>query len=381
MKKVTDRFNGLSVTIKKRFACNIKEERHRKLCRIFNMKNRAAFMTGIDKMQIRDIPMPVPKDKEVLVKMEYVGICGSDAHYFHDGRCGDYVVEGDFILGHECAGTIVQAGKGVKSLKVGDRVALEPGITCGECEFCKSGRYNLCPDVQFLATPPVQGCYENYIAYPENMAFKLPDNISTKEGALIEPLSVGMHAANQGDVKLGDSVVILGAGCIGLVTLLACKAHGATDITVVDVEEKRLDYAMKLGATRVINGREKDAVAEMEKITDGVGTEKVFECAGSPFTIAQTPYLVKMGGTITLVGISAQEKIEYNFAKIMAKEAEIKSVFRYRNIYPQAIAAVSGGKINISGIITHEFDFDDIQKAFDCVIHNKNEVVKAVIKI
>lgn len=338
-------------------------------------------MTSIDKMVIREVSMPVAHDDQVIVKMEYVGICGSDVHYFHDGRCGDYVVHGDFILGHECAGTVVETGKNVKSLKIGDRVALEPGITCGQCEFCKTGRYNLCPDVQFLATPPVQGCYENYIAFPENMSFKLPDGISTKEGALIEPLAVGMHAAGQGNIKLGDSVVILGAGCIGLVTLLSCKAYGATDITVVDVEQKRLDFAMKLGATRVINAREKDAVVELDKLTNGMGTEKVFEAAGSSITIAQTPYLVKQGGTIVLVGLSSQEKLEYNFAKIMAKEATIKSVFRYRNIYPQAIAAVADGKINVSDIITHEFDFDDIQNAFDSVIHNKNEVVKAVIKI
>lgn len=345
------------------------------------MKNRAAYMTDLDKMEIRDTEMPEAGAKEVLVELEYVGICGSDVHYFHDGRCGDYKVEGDFMLGHECAGTVVALGEGVEHLKVGDKVALEPGITCGQCEFCKTGRYNLCPDVQFLATPPVQGCYENYIAFPENMCFKLPDNISTKEGALVEPLSVGMHAANQGDVKLGDSVVILGAGCIGLVTLLACKAHGATDITVVDVIPKRLDYALKLGATRVINGREADAVGEVDKLTDGAGVDKVFETAGSPITIQQTPYMVKNGGTIVLVGISAQEKIEYNFAKIMAKEARVESVFRYRNIYPQAIAAIADGIIDVSGIVTHEFDFDDIQEAFDCAINNKDEVVKAVIKI
>lgn len=345
------------------------------------MKNRAAYMTDLDKMEIRDIEMPKAGAKEVLVELEYVGICGSDVHYFHDGRCGDYKVEGDFMLGHECAGTVVELGEGVENLKVGDKVALEPGITCGQCEFCKTGRYNLCPDVQFLATPPVQGCYETYIAFPENMCFKLPENISTKEGALVEPLSVGMHAANQGDVKLGDSVVILGAGCIGLVTLLACKAHGATDITVVDVIPKRLDYAVKLGATRVINGKEVNAVEEMDKLTDGAGVDKVFETAGSPVTIQQTPYMVKNGGTIVLVGISAQEKIEYNFAKIMAKEAKIESVFRYRNIYPQAIAAIADGMIDVSGIVTHEFDFDDIQEAFDCAINNKDEVVKAVIKI
>ena len=345
------------------------------------MKNRAAFMTALNKMEIREIPMPTPKDHEVLVKVEYVGICGSDIHYFHDGRCGDFVVEGEFLLGHECAGTIVGLGKEVSALQVGDRVALEPGITCGQCEYCKSGRYNLCPDVQFLATPPVAGCYANYIVFPDNMCFKLPDQISTKEGALVEPLSVGMHAARQGEVRLGDQVIILGSGCIGLVTLLACKAHGATDITVVDVIPKRLEYAKKLGATRVINSAEVDVVAEMEKITGGAGTEKVFETAGSGVTIAQTPYLVKNGGTIILVGLSANPEVTYNFGKIMAKEAKIVSVFRYRNIYPSAIAAISSGLIDVSGIVTHEFDFDEIQKAFDYNIQNKNDVVKAVIKM
>jgi len=311
-------------------------------------------MTAIDKMEIREIDMPVPKAGEVLVKLEYVGICGSDVHYFHDGRCGDAVVEGDFILGHECAGTVVGLGEGVTSHKIGDRVALEPGLTCGQCEFCKTGRYNLCPDVVFLATPPVQGCYENYIAFPANMAYKLPDNIGTKEGALIEPLAVGIHSANLGNVKMGDSVLILGAGCIGLVTLLACKAYGATDITVADVIPKRLEFAKNLGATRVINGAKTDVVAEIDKITGGAGIEKVFEAAGSPVTIAQTPHVVKRGGVIVLVGIAAQEEISYNFAKIMFKEARIESVFRYRNIYPQAISAVSQGLIDISGIVTHD---------------------------
>ncbi len=345
------------------------------------MENRAAYMTGIDKMEIREAPMPSPKAGEVLVKLEYVGICGSDVHYFHDGRCGDFVVEGDFMLGHEASGTVVALGEGVATHKVGDRVALEPGITCGQCEFCKSGRYNLCPDVVFLATPPVQGCYENYIAFPANMAFKLPENISTKEGALVEPLAVGIHSANQGQVKMGDSVVILGAGCIGLVTLLACKAYGATDITVVDVVPKRLEVAKKLGATRTINAAETDVLAEMDRLTGGAGTDKVFETAGSPKTIAQTPHLVKRGGTIILVGIAAQEEISFNFAKIMAKEVKIESVFRYRNIYPQAIAAISEGLIDVSGIVSHEFAFADIQKAFECAIQNKNDVVKAVIKM
>lgn len=346
------------------------------------MKNRGAFMTGIDKMILKEIPVPQAKAGQVVVKMEYVGICGSDVHYFHSGRCGSYVVtEKEFMLGHECAGTVVEVGDGCKELKAGDRVALEPGITCGECEYCKSGRYNLCPDVKFLATPPVQGCYMDYIAFPENMCFKLPDNVSTKEGALIEPLSVGLHAANQGSVTLGDTVLILGGGCIGLVTMMACKAHGASTLIVADLVDARLEKAKELGATHVINSKTQDVFEEVKRITGGKGAEKVFETAGSPVTIAQTPYLVKRGGTITLVGIAAQEEITYNFAQIMDKEATIKSVFRYRNIYPQAIAAISSGSIPVAKIATHEFDLEHIQEAFEEAINNKTDLVKAIIKV
>jgi L-iditol 2-dehydrogenase len=345
------------------------------------MENKAVYMTGINKMEIREIEVPVPKEKEVLVKLEYVGICGSDVHYLEHGKIGDFIVNGDFILGHECAGTIVAIGSGVKSLKVGDKVALEPGRTCGQCEFCKSGRYNLCPDVEFLATPPYHGCLMNYIAYPENMAFKLPDNVSTKEGALVEPLAVGLHAAAQGNVKLGDKVVILGAGCIGLVTLLACKAFGATDVIVVDVIEKRLECAKKLGASYVINAKNENVLEKIAELTGGKGVDKVIETAGSEFTIKQTAYMVKRGGTIILVGLASKDIVEFDFMQIMTKEIEIKSVFRYRNLYPAAIGAIADGKIDVKGIITHEFDFEDSKKAFDFVIENKNDVVKAVIKI
>lgn len=326
---------------------------------------KGAFMRGIDKMVIKEIPVPEIGKKEVLVSLEYVGICGSDVHYFHNGCCGSYKVDlsEDYMLGHECAGTIVKVGEEVERLKVGDRVALEPGITCGECEQCKSGHYNLCPDVVFLATPPVQGCNEEYIAFPENMCFKLPDNVSTKEGALIEPLSVGFYASEQGGVKTGDTVVILGSGCIGLVTLLACKAHGAGKIIVADLVEARLQKAIELGAAEVINSGKEDALKKIEELTNGRGADVVFETAGSPVTIAQTPFIVRRGGTITLVGISAKEEITYNFAQIMDKEATIKSVFRYRNIYPKAIAAVSSGAINVKGIVTHEFDLEHIQDA------------------
>lgn len=342
---------------------------------------KAAYMTGINKLEIREIDMPIPRGDQVIVKVDYVGICGSDVHYLEYGKIGDFIVNGDFRLGHECAGTITKVGSDVTALKIGDRVALEPGCTCGQCDFCKTGRYNLCPDVEFLATPPFHGCLLNYIAYPANMCFMLPENVSTMEGALVEPLAVGIHAARQGGVSLGDSVVILGAGCIGLVTLLACKAFGATNVVVVDVIPKRLKLAKRLGATHIINAAECDCLEEVESLTQGKGADVIIETAGTPRTYTQTSYLVKRGGTIVLVGLAPQDTIEFNFAKLMNKEAQIKTVFRYRNIYPQAIAAIAQGQIDVSAIVTHEFEFAETAKAFDYVINNKNDVVKAVIKV
>ena len=203
-------------------------------------KMNTAVMLGFGKMGFEERNIPQPKDDEVLVKLEYVGICGSDLHYYETGAIGDYVVEPPFVLGHEPGGTVVEVGKNVKHLKVGDRVALELGKTCGHCEFCKTGRYNLCPDVVFFATPPVDGVFQEYVAHEADLCFKLPDSVSTLEGALIEPLAVGFHAAMQGGARAGQTAVVMGAGCIGLVTMMALKAMGVSRVYVVDIMEKRL---------------------------------------------------------------------------------------------------------------------------------------------
>ena len=344
---------------------------------------KGAFMHGLDNMIIKEIPKPTAGPGKVVVSVEYVGICGSDVHYFHAGRIGDYVVDldSDYMLGHECAGTVTEVGEGVTNLKVGDRVAIEPGVTDGTCEFCKEGKYNLCPDVVFLATPPVPGCNEEFIEFDASYCFKLPDNVSTKEGALIEPLSVGFHAANQGGVGVGDTCVILGAGCIGLVTLLSCKAHGAGKVIVADLIDAKLEKAKELGADYVINSGKCDALEEIMKLTDGQGADKVFETAGSHVTIKMTAYAVKRGGTITLVGLAPNPEITYNFGQLMDKEVTVKTVFRYRNIYPKAIAAVASGAIPVGKIATHEFDLDHIQDAYMEAVNNKTDLVKAVIKI
>jgi L-iditol 2-dehydrogenase len=249
------------------------------------------------------------------------------------------------------------------------------------CEYCKTGRYNLCPDVEFLATPPYHGCFENYIAFPAQLTFKLPDNLTTKEGALVEPLSVGLEAAKTGGVTLGSSVAILGAGCIGLCALLASKAFGASDITVTDVIEKRLEKALELGATRVVNAAKQDVERELFKATAGKGADIVMETAGSVRTTRQSPFLVKRGGTIVLVGLPPEDVIDFNFAKLMGQVADIRTIFRYKNLYPAAIRAIASGAIDVSGIVTHEFAFRDIAEAFRVNIEEKNDVVKIVVKI
>ena len=222
-----------------------------------NGKMKVAVMTDIGKMAFVERDIPVPKSNEVLVKLEYVGICGSDMHYYETGAIGNFVVKPPFVLGHEPGGTVIEVGSDVKHLKVGDRVALEPGKTCGHCEFCRQGKYNLCPDVIFFATPPVDGVFQEYVAHEADLCFKLPENVSTMEGALIEPLAVGFHAANQGGAHIGQTAVVMGAGCIGLVSMMALKAEGVSRVYVVDIMEKRLQKALELGADGVINGSEK----------------------------------------------------------------------------------------------------------------------------
>lgn len=345
------------------------------------MVNKAVFMQGTNNMGFKDVPMPTLAERDVLVKVDIVGICGSDVHYYQHGRIGDFVVEGDFILGHECAGEIVAVGPAVRNLKVGDRVALEPGKTCGKCEFCKTGRYNLCPDVEFFATPPFHGVFTNFVAHPEDMCFKLPDNVSNAEGALVEPLAVGLHAANQGGVALGDTVVIFGTGCIGLVTLLACKAKGASKIIVVDVLDNRLQKASQLGATHVVNARTENVLERIDSITEGQGAQVVIDTAGAEITVKQTADVVKRGGTIVLVGMTPNDEVSFNFMKLMGKEGQVKTIFRYRNLYPVAINAIASGAINVKDIVSHEFNFCDTKAAFDYVVNNASEVVKAVIKI
>lgn len=342
---------------------------------------KVAIMTDIGKMEYTERPIPAPKDDEVLVKLEYVGICGSDLHYYEPGAIGNFIVKPPFVLGHEPGGVVVEVGKDVTHLKVGDRVALEPGKTCGHCEFCREGKYNLCPDVIFFATPPVDGVFQEYVAHEAGLCFKLPDNVSTMEGALIEPLAVGFHAANQGGAHAGQTAVVMGAGCIGLVSMMALKAEGVSRVYVVDVMKNRLEKAMELGADGVINGREADAVAKIMELTDGRGCDLVIETAGTEITTRQAINMTKKGATIVLVGYSSSGEMTLPVSTALDKELTFKTVFRYRHIYPMAIDAVASGRVNLKGIVTDVFDFDDLQNAMDRSISDKANIVKAVVKM
>ncbi len=342
---------------------------------------KVAVMEGIGKMGYIRRPIPTPKADEVLVKLEYVGICGSDMHYYETGAIGDYVVKPPFVLGHEPGGTVVGVGNNVRHLKVGDKVALEPGRTCGHCEFCRQGKYNLCPDVVFFATPPVDGVFQEYVAHEAALCFKLPDNVSTLEGALIEPLAVGFHAANQGGAHAGQTAVVMGAGCIGLVSMMALKAEGVSRIYVVDVMAKRLEKALELGADGVINGKEEDAIEAVRRLTGGAGCDLIIETAGTEITTRQAVHMTKKGATIVLVGYSKTGEITLPMSLALDKELTFKTVFRYRHIYPMAIDAVAAGKVNLKGIVTDVFDFDDIQNAMDKSVTDKANIVKAVVRI
>lgn len=346
-----------------------------------NGKMKVAVMNEIGEMGYEQRPIPQVKDNEVLVQLEYVGICGSDLHYYETGRIGDYIVKPPFVLGHEPGGVVVEVGKEVTNLKIGDRVALEPGKTCGKCEFCRTGRYNLCPDVIFFATPPYDGVFQEYVAHEADLCFKLPDNVSTLSGALIEPLAVGMHAANQGDAHVGQTAVVTGAGAIGLVSVLALKVRGVSNIIVVDIMQKRLDKALKLGATNIINASETDPVSKLMELTDGKGCDLVIETAGTEITTNQAIHMVKKGSNIVLVGYGKTGKMNLEMSLALDKEITFKTVFRYRHIYPMAIDAVASGKINVEDIVTDIFEFDDIQNAMDSSVKNKADIVKAVVRI
>lgn len=343
-------------------------------------KMKVCVLTGKQQLEWTEREIPQPKRGELQIKLEYVGICGSDLHFYQEGRLANWKLDGPLALGHEPGGIVSEIGEGVSGFAVGDKVALEPAVPCGRCKECREGHYNLCTDIKMLAIPHERdGVNAEYCVHDASMCYKLPDVMTTMEGALLEPLSVGLHATELSNAKIGESAIILGSGCIGLCTLMSLKARGLTEIYVVDVMDKRLEKAKELGAAKVFNSTHEDIEEFIRTLPEG-GADHVYECAGNRITTLQSCRLIKRAGKVTLVGVSPEPVLELDLATLNAMEGTVYSVYRYRNLYSKAIQAVSTGLIPLAKIVSHIFDFNDCIEALDYSLKNKDEVIKAVLK-
>lgn len=341
---------------------------------------KAAVLHKARDLRLEDVPTPEYGPDDVLVKIKSVGICGSDVHYWRTGHIGDFVVEEPMILGHEVAGVVAEIGKNVTHLKPGDRVALEPGVPCRRCEACKTGRYNLCPDVRFFATPPIDGALSDYAVSPADFAYKIPDSMSLDAAALIEPLSVGIHACRRGNLSAGQRVFIAGAGPIGLTSLMAARAFGATEIFISDVRAHRLEIAKKLGATHVFDAKE-DTEAMIREATGGRGVDLAIECAGAELALVSCLKASKSGGTIVVVGLGEDSDYTLPMVELAVKELDIKGIFRYVYTYPAAINLLASGAVDVEAMITHHFPMDEMLTGFEYAEKGTDGAVKVMIDV
>lgn len=343
------------------------------------MKVKAGVLERANVFGIKEVDIPEPGPDEILVKTKAVGICGSDVHYYVEGRIGPYIVNEPLILGHETSGEVAKVGKNVTHLKEGDRVALEPGVPCGCTDFVKRGLYNLCPSIKFFATPPIHGTFAEYFVHDANFAFKLPDNVSFEEGAMCEPLSVGIHAARQGSIGLGSRVLITGAGPIGLVNTLTAKAAGAGVIIVVETHKNRSTMAKECGATHIVESFDKKQILEqVMQITGGTGVDVVIECSGAGSAAQVSVECLKPGGTLVFVGLFSAQEVPMDLNAITQKELTYKGVFRYRNTYPTAIDLISSGQINVKPLITKRFAWQQVKDAMDCAHKEASTQIKVM---
>ncbi len=310
---------------------------------------KAVYLESVQKLTEKELPVPRPGDRQVLVKMKAVGICGSDIHYWHKGRIGPFVVEQPMILGHECAGEVVEAGKDVANLAVGDRVVIEPGVPCYTCEYCKSGKYNLCPDIRFFATPPVDGSMVEYVAFDADLVFRIPEEIKDFGLAtMVEPMAVGVFATRTVKPALGDNAVVFGAGVIGIVCMLAAKAAGCAAVTVADIRDDRLERAKELGADNVVN-------LKTDTLSDSC-YDIGYEATGAEACYALASKCIKPGGKLSLVGMGPELQ-SLPIVDFVCREIALLPSFRYANAYPAALKLLKAHHEKLEKIITHRFAF------------------------
>ena len=342
---------------------------------------QALVLEKKDELNLRDFPVEEELGlHDVRIAIHTVGICGSDVHYYTHGAIGQFVVRAPMILGHEAAGTVVEVGGAVQHLKVGDRVCMEPGIPDPNSKASRLGMYNLDPAVRFWATPPIHGILRPTVVHPEAFTFKLPDNVSFAEGAMVEPLAVGMHAANKARIHPGDIAIVQGAGPIGMVTALAALAGGCSQIIMTDVQQPKLDLAASLGPITPVNVAKQNVKELVDRLTDGWGVDIVFECSGNERAAAGVFEPLAPGGTVVYVGIPLQP-IAYDVAAAMVKEARVEQIFRYAHVYPRAIALMGSGKLDVKPLITDKFEFKDSVAAFDYAVNMPPTSVKAQIEL
>lgn len=329
-------------------------------------------------MAFEDRPIPKLSDHDphsVLLQVNYTGICGSDIHYWQHGRIGHYVVKDPMVLGHESAGTVLECGSAVTTLKVGDRVAMEPGIPCRRCVRCKEGFYNLCLDMMFAATPPYDGTLAKYYVLPEDFCYKLPDNVSLQEGALMEPLAVAVHITKQSRIKNGDQVVVFGAGPVGLLCCAVAKSFGASKVVAVDIQQNRLDFAKEFAATGIFMPEKVSAAENAERMNKeqdlGLGADVAIDASGAEPSVQTAINVLRNGGSYVQGGMG-KDDITFPIMAACTKELKISGSFRYsQGDYADALKLVASGKIDVKRLITREVEFEQAQQAFEDIRDGK----------
>lgn len=331
------------------------------------MSNRAAVMMGLEKIVIEERPEPRPGPQDAVVRIEAVGVCGSDTAYYKVGRIGDYVVDGPIILGHEVSGQVIAVGSQVINVNVGDRVAIEPGTPCRNCRECMAGRYHLCPDLIFLATPPYDGALIEKLTIDARNLYPIPDDMTYEEGALLEPLSVGIWGCKRAGLEPGDSVLVTGAGPVGLLAAATARAFGAGTVTVTDLSDFRLDLAATMGFTT-----ERGDAPTNERF------DVLLECSGAPGVLAGGMRRLLPGGRAAMIGMSKEEAIGLPLSQLNVNELTVTLVNRYNHTWPLAIQLVSSGRVDVKPLITHHFPLEEAADALT-LSSRVGDSVKAVI--
>jgi L-iditol 2-dehydrogenase len=343
---------------------------------------KAMRLTGIQQMEMLETPDPqIVNDTDVLIRMKVVGICGSDVHYYTTGRIGDQVCRYPYTVGHESAGVVEAVGPAVTAVKPGDRIAVEPAVSCGQCDQCKSHRSHTCRNLKFLGCPgQIEGCLSEYIVMPQECCFKIPDDMTLDQAAISEPLSIGLYAVKQSIGIKDKTVAILGAGPIGLSVLLAAKYMEAGKIYITDKIYSRVDTARENGADWAGNPDSQDiveAISEAEPLL----LDCVFECCGEQEAIDQSVEILKPGGKLMLVGIPEVDRISFDISKIRRKELCIQNVRRQNECVQETLDMIHSGKVSVDFMVTNRFDFADSKKGFDMVDNYEDGVIKAMIDL